>query len=44
MNYALVTPARNEARFVEQTIQSVLAQTFRPAVWVVVSDARLMGA
>ena len=36
--YALVTPARNEARFIEQTIQSVVAQTIRPIVWIVVSD------
>jgi poly-beta-1,6-N-acetyl-D-glucosamine synthase len=38
LKYALVTPARNEARFIDQTIQSVVAQTVRPAIWVVVSD------
>lgn len=43
INFALVTPARNEARFVEQTIQSVVAQTLRPAVWVVVSDGSTDG-
>src|ERR1700722_1497470 len=38
LKYALVTPARNEARFIDQTIQSVIAQTVRPEIWVVVSD------
>ena len=36
--YVLVTPARNEALLIEQTIQCVVAQTLRPTVWVVVSD------
>jgi len=36
--YVLITPARNEARFIELTIKSVMAQTFRPVKWVIVSD------
>jgi poly-beta-1,6-N-acetyl-D-glucosamine synthase len=36
--YVLVTPARNEAAFIERTLQSVVAQTARPVRWVVVSD------
>lgn len=36
--FVLITPARNEARFIEQTIQSVLSQTVRPLKWVIVSD------
>jgi glycosyltransferase involved in cell wall biosynthesis len=36
--YVLVTPARNEAQFIELTIQSVLAQTIRPLKWIIVSD------
>ncbi len=36
--YVLVTPARNEARSIELTIQSVVAQTVRPLKWVIVSD------
>ncbi len=36
--YVLVTPARNESRFIELTIQSVVAQTVRPLKWVIVSD------
>jgi poly-beta-1,6-N-acetyl-D-glucosamine synthase len=37
-SYVLITPARNEARFIEQTILAVLAQTQRPLKWVIVSD------
>jgi glycosyltransferase involved in cell wall biosynthesis len=38
MTYALVTPARNEAQFIELTLKSVVAQRVRPARWVIVSD------
>lgn len=38
MNYVLITPARNEAAFIEKTLQSVIAQTIRPLRWVIVSD------
>jgi poly-beta-1,6-N-acetyl-D-glucosamine synthase len=43
LKYALVTPARDEARFIEQTIQSMVAQTVRPVVWIVVSDGSTDG-
>jgi len=36
--YVIVTPARNEAQFVELTIKSVIAQAIRPLKWVIVSD------
>lgn len=36
--YVLVTPARNEERYIEKTIQSVISQTILPLKWVVVSD------
>ena len=36
--YVLITPARNEARSIEETIQSVAAQTVLPLRWVIVSD------
>lgn len=36
--YILITPARNEAQFIEQTINSVVSQTIRPLKWVIVSD------
>jgi biofilm PGA synthesis N-glycosyltransferase PgaC len=41
--YVLVTPARNEAAFIEQTIKSVVAQTIRPVKWVIVSDGSTDG-
>jgi glycosyltransferase involved in cell wall biosynthesis len=36
--YVVVTPARNEARSIEMTIQSMVAQNVRPLRWVIVSD------
>ncbi|MDR3735989.1 MAG: glycosyltransferase family 2 protein [Acidobacteriaceae bacterium] len=41
--YVLVTPARNEAQFIESTILSVVAQTVRPLRWVIVSDGSTDG-
>ncbi len=41
--YVLVTPARNEARFIESTIQAVIAQTVRPLRWAIVSDGSTDG-
>jgi glycosyltransferase involved in cell wall biosynthesis len=38
IRYVLITPARNEERFIEKTIQSVIAQTVLPSKWVIVSD------
>src|SRR6266446_28275 len=43
LNYVLITPARNEAAFIEQTIESVVAQMARPAKWVIVSDGSTDG-
>jgi len=38
MNYVLITAARNEEEFIEDTIRSVLAQTHLPKRWVIVDD------
>jgi asparagine synthase (glutamine-hydrolysing) len=38
LDYVLITPARNEADYIELTIRSVIAQTHRPKRWVIVSD------
>ena len=38
-----ITPARNEAEYIEQTIQSVVAQTVLPLRWVIVSDGSTDG-
>ena len=37
-NFIIITPAFNEAAYIEQTIQSVLEQTMKPLVWVIVDD------
>jgi glycosyltransferase involved in cell wall biosynthesis len=39
----LITPARDEAQFIELTIKSVIAQTVRPLRWVIVSDGSTDG-
>ena len=36
--YVLITPARNEAAFIEKTIQSMIKQTVLPEKWVIVND------
>src|ERR1700739_3547026 len=38
LRYVLITPARNEEAFLENTILSVVAQTTTPLKWVIVSD------
>ena len=43
LRYVLVTPARNEVHFIDNTIRSVVAQTVRPYRWVVVSDGSTDG-
>ncbi|MFZ2986720.1 glycosyltransferase family 2 protein [Ideonella sp.] len=36
--YALISPCRNEADYMRQTLDSVIAQSARPALWVIVDD------
>lgn len=36
--YVVITPARNEAEFLPETVRSMLSQTLRPAQWVIVND------
>ena len=43
MTYVLITPARNEADYIELTIQSMIAQTRLPLKWVIVSDGSTDG-
>jgi poly-beta-1,6-N-acetyl-D-glucosamine synthase len=42
-SYVIVTPARNEAAFIECTLKSVVNQTVRPLKWVIVSDGSTDG-
>lgn len=37
-NYVLISPCRNEADFMRQTLDSVVAQSLLPAQWVIVDD------
>src|SRR5882762_1689991 len=37
-SYVLITPARNEEKFIEKTIESVIHQTVLPTKWVIVND------
>ena len=43
MEYVLITPARNESAFIEETIRSMIAQTQLPLRWVIVSDGSTDG-
>ena len=43
LRYVIVTPAHNEAQFIELGIQSMVAQTYPPLKWVVVSDGSTDG-
>jgi glycosyltransferase involved in cell wall biosynthesis len=38
MRYVLITPSRNEEKFIRQTLDSMVAQTLRPVRWVIVDD------
>jgi glycosyltransferase involved in cell wall biosynthesis len=38
LQYALISPARNEEAFIELTLKSMIAQTHKPVKWVIVSD------
>src|SRR5271168_3851293 len=41
--YVLITPARNEAQYIELTLQSMAAQQYPPLRWVIVSDGSTDG-
>jgi poly-beta-1,6-N-acetyl-D-glucosamine synthase len=41
--YVIITPARNEAAFIELTLKSVTSQTVPPLKWVIVSDGSTDG-
>lgn len=43
MKYVLVTPARNEERFIEKTLESMVNQSLLPEKWIVVDDGSTDG-
>ena len=38
IKYVIITPARDEEKYIEGTIRSVIQQTILPAEWVIVDD------
>jgi len=38
MKYVIITPAKNEEKYIRNTLDSVLAQTVRPERWIIVDD------
>src|SRR6266478_1739734 len=38
MKYVLITPAHNEAAFIDKTLTSMVSQTVLPERWVIVDD------
>src|SRR5881275_2731167 len=36
--YCLISPARNEAEYISDTLDSVLAQTVLPKRWIIIDD------
>ncbi|HEY2471987.1 MAG TPA: glycosyltransferase family 2 protein [Terracidiphilus sp.] len=42
-NYVVITPARDEAAFIELTIKSMVGQSVKPLKWVIVSDGSTDG-
>jgi poly-beta-1,6-N-acetyl-D-glucosamine synthase len=37
-NYVVVSPVKDEASYIERTIQSVIGQSLRPQKWIIVDD------
>lgn len=37
-NYVVISPVRDEEKYIQCTIDSMVAQTVRPALWVIVDD------
>jgi glycosyltransferase involved in cell wall biosynthesis len=37
-NYCLISPARNEAEYIRETLDSVLGQTVLPKRWIIIDD------
>jgi glycosyltransferase involved in cell wall biosynthesis len=42
-NYVLITSARDEEQYIENTIKSVIAQTVLPLKWIIVNDRSVDG-
>ncbi len=38
MNYSIITPTRDEGKYIEETIRSVISQTILPTEWFILDD------
>jgi glycosyltransferase involved in cell wall biosynthesis len=38
INYVVISPVRDEEQYIEYTIKSMISQTIKPSVWVIVND------
>lgn len=38
MKYVIITPTKNEEKYIEYTLRSVCAQTLKPKEWIIVND------
>jgi biofilm PGA synthesis N-glycosyltransferase PgaC len=39
VSYAVISPVKNEEHYIRETITSMISQTVRPVVWIIVDDA-----
>src|SRR6267142_6708553 len=38
IRYVIITPVRNEALHIQETLQSIVGQTVKPVAWIIVND------
>ena len=38
IRYIIITPVRDEEKYIEKTIESVMSQTIKPVKWIIVND------
>ena len=36
--YVVISPVKDEERYIERTLESMVNQTLRPALWIIVDD------
>jgi len=37
-NYIIISPVRNEEKYIEKTVKSVISQSVKPIEWIIVND------
>jgi poly-beta-1,6-N-acetyl-D-glucosamine synthase len=40
-NYIIISPVRNEEKYIENTVLSIISQTIKPSQWVIVNDGSI---